>query len=124
MENICNIKENVDIIRYEINETCAKIGRNPEEVLLMGVSKTKTAQDVEAAIKASKSINLPLKICEVTEDMIREERAQVLDATQEDIRALAEAVEAVLAAEQICVIGNEEKVEAQKDLFKEVKELF
>ena len=52
MENICNINENVDIIRYEIGETCAKIGRNPDEVLLMGVSKTKTAQDVEAAIKA------------------------------------------------------------------------
>jgi len=52
MENICNIKENVDIIRYEIGETCAKMGRNPDEVLLMGVSKTKTAQDVEAAIKA------------------------------------------------------------------------
>ena len=52
MENICNIKENVDIIRYEIGETCAKVGRNPDEVLLMGVSKTKTAQDVEAAIKA------------------------------------------------------------------------
>ena len=52
MEKICNIKENVDIIRYEIGETCAKIGRNPDEVLLMGVSKTKTAQDVEAAIKA------------------------------------------------------------------------
>ena len=51
-ENICNIKENVDIIRYEIGETCAKIGRNPDEILLMGVSKTKTAQDVEAAIKA------------------------------------------------------------------------
>ena len=52
MENICNIKENVEIIRYEIGDTCAKIGRNPDEVLLMGVSKTKTAQDVEAAIKA------------------------------------------------------------------------
>jgi len=67
---------------------------------------------------------LNLYMNHMTEDMIREERAQVLDATQEDIRALAEVVEAVLAAEQICVIGNEEKVEAQKDLFKEVKELF
>ena len=52
MENICNIKENVEIIRYEIGDTCAKIGRNPDDILLMGVSKTKTAQDVEAAIKA------------------------------------------------------------------------
>lgn len=52
MGNICNIKENVDVIKYEIGDTCAKIGRNPDDVLLMGVSKTKTAQDVEAAIKA------------------------------------------------------------------------
>ena len=52
MENICNIKENVERIRFEINETCVKMGRNPDEVMLMGVSKTKTTQDVEAAIKA------------------------------------------------------------------------
>ncbi|MBQ9845282.1 MAG: YggS family pyridoxal phosphate-dependent enzyme [Oscillospiraceae bacterium] len=53
MENTYNIiRENVDRIRYEIGDTCAKIGRNAEEVMLMGVSKTKTAQDVEAAIKA------------------------------------------------------------------------
>lgn len=52
MENICNIKENVERIRFEINETCVKMGRNPDEIMLMGVSKTKTTQDVEAAIKA------------------------------------------------------------------------
>ena len=53
MENTYNIiKENVDRIRYEIGDTCAKVGRNVDEVMLMGVSKTKTAQDVEAAIKA------------------------------------------------------------------------
>ena len=53
MENTYNIiKENVDRIRYEIGDTCAKIGRNSDDVVLMGVSKTKTAQDVEAAIKA------------------------------------------------------------------------
>ena len=53
MENTYNIiKENVERIRYEIGDTCAKIGRNADDVVLMGVSKTKTAQDVEAAIKA------------------------------------------------------------------------
>lgn len=52
MENICNISENVKRIRFEIEEACVKAGRNPDDVLLMGVSKTKTAQDVEAAIKA------------------------------------------------------------------------
>ena len=32
----------------------------------------------------------------VTEDMIKEERAQVLEATQEDIRGLAGIVEAMM----------------------------
>ena len=42
------------------------------------------SKDVEAAIKASKSINLPLEICEVTEDMIREALPQVVKAIGDD----------------------------------------
>lgn len=60
----------------------------------------------------------------VSEDMIRRERAEVLDATAEDIRKLAAVVEAMLKADQLCVIGSEEKIEEQKELFTEVKTLF
>ena len=60
----------------------------------------------------------------VSEEMIRAEREEVLNAQQEDIRALAEVVEAMLKAEQLCVIGSEEKMEEQKALFMEVKTLF
>ena len=56
----------------------------------------------------------------VSAEMIRRERAQVLDATQEDIRALAGVVEAMLAADQICVIGSEEKIEENRDMFDNV----
>ena len=42
------------------------------------------SKDVEAAIKASKSINLPLEICEVTEDSIREALPQVVKAIGDD----------------------------------------
>ena len=56
----------------------------------------------------------------VSAEMIRAERAQVLDATQEDIRALAGVVEAMLAADQICVIGSEEKIEENRDMFDSV----
>ena len=44
----------------------------------------------------------------------------MLDATQEDIRALAGVVEAMLAADQICVIGSEEKIEENRDMFDNV----
>ena len=56
----------------------------------------------------------------VSEEMIREERNQILDATQEDIRALHRVAEAVLEANQICVIGGEEKIEEDKAMFETV----
>ena len=60
----------------------------------------------------------------MAEEMIREERDQILDAKEEDIRALADVVAAALACNQLCVIGGEDKIEEQKDLFMEVKNLF
>ncbi len=59
----------------------------------------------------------------VTDEQIQREREQVLDATEEDIRALAPIVEAVLSDGQFCVVGSESAVEKAKDIFKEVKSL-
>lgn len=53
-----------------------------------------------------------------TEEDFQKEREQVLDADQEAIRSLADLLAAVLAQGAICVIGNEEKLENDKDLFK------
>ena len=47
-------------------------------------------------------------------------REEILEAGQEDIRALADVAEAVLAAGQVCVIGSEEKIEEEKEMFGEV----
>ena len=41
----------------------------------------------------------------------------ILDAGQEDIRALARVAKAVLKADQFCVIGSEEKIEENRDMF-------
>ena len=74
------------------------------------------------AAKGDRSMNLYMN--RVSPEMIREERNQILDATENDIRALADIVASVLACDQICVIGSEEKVEEQKELFMETRELF
>ncbi|MDD3401867.1 MAG: insulinase family protein [Hespellia sp.] len=71
--------------------------------------------------KGDRAMNLYMN--HVSDEMILQERNEVLDATQEDIRNLAEVVEAVLKADQLCVIGSEEKVEESKELFMEVKTL-
>ena len=72
-------------------------------------------QPMTPALKGDRSMNLYMN--HVTEDMIKEERAQVLEATQEDIRELAGIVEAMMKAEQICVIGSEDQIEEAKDMF-------
>ncbi len=72
-------------------------------------------QPMTPAIKGERSMNLYMN--KVSADMIREERNQILDAGQEDIRALARVAKAVLKADQFCVIGSEEKIEENRDMF-------
>lgn len=59
----------------------------------------------------------------VTPEMMQKERDQVLDATQADIRALAGLVQAILDQGSFCVVGNEEKIQANRELFGEVANL-
>ena len=60
----------------------------------------------------------------VDREMMEKEREEVLTATQEDIRSLAPLVKAVLDTGSLCVIGNEERMSADKELFGETKNLF
>ncbi len=53
----------------------------------------------------------------------QKERNEILNADQEAIRALAPLMEAILKENALCVIGNEEKIEQDRDLFMEVKPL-
>ena len=59
----------------------------------------------------------------LTVEMLQKERNQILDATVEDIHALAPLIEAILADDQICVVGSESAVEKAKDVFMETKPL-
>ncbi len=72
-------------------------------------------QPMTPSLKGDRSLNLYMN--HVSEDMLREERRQVLEAEQEDIRRLAPIVEAMMKAEQLCVIGSEEKIAEAAQLF-------
>lgn len=72
-------------------------------------------QPMTPAAKGDRSMNLYMN--HVSEEMIRKEREEILEAGQEDIRALADVAEAVLAAGQVCVIGSEEAIDAEKEMF-------
>lgn len=60
----------------------------------------------------------------ITEEDLQIQRDEILSVDVEDIRALADIVKAILDGGNICVIGNESKIEENKDMFLEVKQLF
>ncbi len=55
---------------------------------------------------------------------VQQERDEVLACECEDIQALAPYLQAMLSQNHLCVIGNEEKLEKQKELFGTLKSLF
>lgn len=60
----------------------------------------------------------------ITYEDLQKTRNEVLDATVDDIRALAEPVEAAINQRYICVVGNESVIEANCELFTNVESLY
>lgn len=59
----------------------------------------------------------------IDEEDIQKERDEILCASCEDIRGLADLVEAVLSQGNLCVIGNEDRIEEEKELFIKTEQL-
>ena len=55
---------------------------------------------------------------------VQKERDELLACTQEDIRALADYMDAVMRNEAICVVGNGQAIEDNKDMFGTIENLF
>lgn len=84
---------------------------------------TISGKDVPQTPMMKGAISKTAYFCGVTEEMLQRERDQILNATVEDMRALAPIVEAILSAGQVCVVGSESAVEKAKDTFQEIKPL-
>ena len=61
--------------------------------------------------------------CKVTEEDVQRERDDILQAQPKQIRALAPLIRAVLKQENLCVIGNEQKIKEDADLFLNIEML-
>jgi Zn-dependent M16 (insulinase) family peptidase len=79
--------------------------------------------DTPLTPKTKGTRSLSVLLTGLTYEDLKKERDDIINVTQEDIRALDKLVQAVLAQGNICVIGNESKIEEDSDLFKEVKNL-
>lgn len=71
--------------------------------------------------KGSRSLSAYLE--GITYEQIQKERNEILNAQPEDIRRLADLVEAVLKKDSICVIGNENMIKESAGLFENLEKL-
>lgn len=69
----------------------------------------------------ARSLNILLS-GQTYEDLLKE-REEIINITEEDIRALSDLIRAVLDEGYICVIGSETMIDENRNLFKEVKNL-
>lgn len=60
----------------------------------------------------------------ISEELLQQERDEILATRQEDIQKLASLIEDCMAENYLCVLGGEQKIKENKDAFKELKQVF
>ena len=59
----------------------------------------------------------------VSEEVLQKERDEVLNATPDDIRKLADLIDGVMKQNCLCVIGNEDSIEENAEMFDSISQL-
>ena len=81
---------------------------------------TISGRDIPRTPQMQGSISRTAYFGGVTEELMQKERDEILNATDEDIRALAPLIEAVLSDQQICVVGSENAIKKESGLLMEI----
>ena len=69
-------------------------------------------------------IGLTAYMCGLTDQILQQERDEVLAATPQDIRSLAGHIRAFMEDDCLCVVGNAQKIKAEENLFMKTENLF
>ncbi|ROR26321.1 hypothetical protein EDD66_10843 [Mobilisporobacter senegalensis] len=116
-----NLRETNDI--YAKTEQYVKNFNADERDMTKYIIGTISGIDTPLTPSAKGTVSLSAYLSGITETQLQKERDQILSADVESIRALSGIVKSIIDAGNICVIGNEQKIEENKDLFMEVKNL-
>lgn len=74
------------------------------------------------AVRGSRSSSAYLTNLDYCE--VQKERDELLACTQDDIRALAELVDVIVSQNAVCVVGNNQSIEENREMFMQVEPLF
>lgn len=84
---------------------------------------TISEMDVPMTPSGKGNLSLNAWFSKVTEEDMAKERQEILEAQPEDIRKLAGIVDVMMEQNRICVVGSEEKLEQEKQIFGELRNL-
>ncbi|MBN1638440.1 MAG: insulinase family protein [Ignavibacteriales bacterium] len=115
-----------------LKETFENYNATPDYLEELVVSETDmtryiigTIAGLDNPLTPSQMGNMALKyeLEKTIKEQIQKEREEVLSTTLADIKAMKEMVQKILAQNIHCVYGNEDKVQANKDLFFDVMQI-
>ena len=117
-----NLAETDEIYRkaYEYTENFTADERDMTKYIIGTMSTVDTP--LTPMMKGSRSLNAYM--AGVTMEDINTDRSQILATTEKEIREMAPIVKVVYDANNLCVIGNEEKIKKHEAMFDEIKALF
>lgn len=95
-----------------------------ERAMTQAVIGTISEMDIPMNPAARAIRSLGIYMTNQTIEELQAERDQVLDATAEDIRALAAHIRAFLADDCLCVVGSEQKILEEKAKFLTLEQLY
>ena len=117
-----NLRKTVDV--YEKTSAYLRNFDADEQIMTKYIIGAVSDLDVPMtpSVKGSRSSSAYLTNLDFAE--VQRERDEVLACSQEDIRALAGYLDAVMAQDAICVVGNGQSIEENKEMFMKVENLF
>ncbi|MDY2628184.1 MAG: insulinase family protein [Lachnospiraceae bacterium] len=117
-----NLKETNDI--YEGIPEYLRSFQADERDMTKYIIGTISDMDIPQTPKMKGARSMAAWMTGVTEEMLQEDRDRILSCQVEDIRELADYVEAVLESGNLCVVGSETKIRENKAMFDSVENMF
>lgn len=95
-----------------------------EEEMTKNIIGTIGAMDAPLTPAAQGRKAIALYLNNISDEALKKERDEVINCKEQDIRDLKDTIAAILEADSLCVVGNENKIEENKEIFKNTVSLF
>lgn len=116
-----NLEHTIDV--YEKAAEFVRGFEADEEVMTKYIIGTISELDIPLTPRARGSRSMYAYLSNLSYEEIQKERDEILSACEAEVRKLGDYIAAFLSDHNLCVVGNEEKIKKQKELFMNVAPL-